>query len=128
MYSARKFFWLALKIGGGKATQVVDSILPGSPAATAGLQSGDRIVSIGGSPISSPSEIPERISGSEGSELTLTVVRGGEDVRLGPIRPELRDGAYRLGCCWYRNISPRALGNRQRPQLVGMGGDGVCSA
>jgi regulator of sigma E protease len=83
--------------GGGKATQVVDSILPGSPAATAGLQSGDRIVSIGGSPIASPSEIPERISGSDGSELTLTVVRGGENVRLGPVRPELRDGAYRLG-------------------------------
>jgi regulator of sigma E protease len=83
--------------GGGKATQVVDSILPSSPAATAGLQPGDRIVSIGGSAISSPSQIPERISGSEGSELTLTVVRGGEDVRLGPVRPELRDGAYRLG-------------------------------
>ena len=83
--------------GGGKATQIVDSILPDSPAATAGLQPGDRIVSIGESSITSPSQIPERISGSEGSELTLTVVRGGEDVRLGPVRPELRDGAYRLG-------------------------------
>jgi len=83
--------------GGGKATQTVNSILPDSPAASVGLQPGDRIVSIGGSPITSPSEIPDRISGSEGSELTLTVRREGKDVRLGPVRPELRDGAYRLG-------------------------------
>jgi regulator of sigma E protease len=83
--------------GGGKATQIVDSILPGSPAASAGLQSGDRIVSIGGSPISSPGQIPERISGSQGSELTLVVERSGKDVLLGPVRPELRDGAFRLG-------------------------------
>lgn len=83
--------------GGGKATQTVDSVLPDSPAASVGLEAGDRIVSIGGSSIAEPAQIPERISGSEGSQLVVIVQRDGESVRLGPVRPELRDGAYRLG-------------------------------
>ncbi|MGI9111646.1 MAG: M50 family metallopeptidase [Gaiellaceae bacterium] len=83
--------------GGGRATQTVDEIVADSPAASADLRPGDRIVAIEGAPIDSPSQIPERISGSEGEELTLTVVRGGEPVELGPVRPELTDGAFRLG-------------------------------
>jgi regulator of sigma E protease len=83
--------------GGGRATQTVDEIIPDSPAASAGLQAGDRIVAIDGQAIDSPGEIPERISGSDGRELTVTVVRAGESVELGPARPALTDGAYRLG-------------------------------
>ncbi len=83
--------------GGGRATQTVDEIVPGSPAASAGLQAGDRIVAIDGQAIDSPGDIPERISGSDGQELTVTVVRAGESVVLGPARPALTDGAYRLG-------------------------------
>ena len=83
--------------GGGRATQTVDEIVPDSPAASAGLQAGDRIVAIDGQAIDSPGEIPERISGSDGQELTVTVVRAGESVELGPARPALTDGAYRLG-------------------------------
>jgi regulator of sigma E protease len=83
--------------GGGKATQTVDAVLEQSPAARAGLQAGDRIVAIGGRTIASPTEIPERISGSNGAALTLVIQRDGNPVRLGPVRPELRDGAYRLG-------------------------------
>jgi len=52
--------------GGGSATQTVDQIVADSPAASADLRPGDRIVAIEGAPIDSPSQIPERISGSEG--------------------------------------------------------------
>ena len=83
--------------GGGRATQTVDEIFPDTPAASVGLQAGDRIVAIDGQAIGSPGDIPERISGSDGRELTVTVVRAGESVELGPVRPEQTDGAYRLG-------------------------------
>ena len=83
--------------GGGRATQIVDEIVPESRAASADLRPGDRIVAIDGQTIESPSDIPERISGSEGKEITVTVVRDGKAVRLGPVSPELTDGAYRLG-------------------------------
>jgi len=83
--------------GGGKATQTVDEIVADSPAASAGLQAGDRIVAIEGVAIDSPDQIPERISGSEGRQLTVTVMRAGASVTLGPVRPQLTDGAFRLG-------------------------------
>ncbi len=83
--------------GGGKATQTVDEIVADSPAASAGLQAGDRIVAIEGVAIDSPDQIPERISGSEGRQLTVTVMRAGGSVTLGPVRPQLTDGAFRLG-------------------------------
>ena len=41
---------------------VVDSVMPGSPAATMGLQKGDRIVAINGSPVDSYNEFTDRIA------------------------------------------------------------------
>jgi regulator of sigma E protease len=83
--------------GGGKATSVVDAVIDGRPAATAGLRSDDRIVAINGAPIAEPEDIPKRISASGGRPLTVVVERDGRRVALGPVRPERIEGAYRLG-------------------------------
>ena len=53
----------------GKATTTVDEISQGSPAQSAGLQPGDRIVSIDGMPVQAD-DISASISGSEGRPLT----------------------------------------------------------
>ena len=82
--------------GGGRATQSVAEVIPASPAARAGLRPGDRIVAIDGTAVQAD-EIARTISGSEGRPLTLVVVRGGEQVRLGPVEPKEEDGAFRLG-------------------------------
>ncbi len=65
----------------GKATTTVDEISQGSPAQSAGLQPGDRIVSIEGMPVQAD-DISAAISGSEGHPLTLVVLRSGEQVTL----------------------------------------------
>jgi regulator of sigma E protease len=83
-------------VGGGKATSTVGSVLPGKPAAAAGLRPGDRIVTISGIPVA-PRDIALSISGSKGRPVTVTVERGARNVTLGPVRPRLIDGAYRLG-------------------------------
>ena len=80
----------------GKATTTVDEISQGSPAQSAGLQSGDRIISIDGAAVQA-GDISSVISGSEGRKLTLVVVRGGRPVTLPATAPRLSDGAYRLG-------------------------------
>jgi regulator of sigma E protease len=67
-----------------------------SPAQVIGLQSGDRIVAIDGTPVA-PDEIADTINASGGAELTLTVVRDGEELTLGPIAGQLVDERYRLG-------------------------------
>ena len=52
-------FALLFMAGGGKATQTVDEIVPGTPAAKMGLQPDDRIVAINGSAVAAD-EIAER--------------------------------------------------------------------
>jgi regulator of sigma E protease len=80
----------------GKATTTVDEISQGSPAQAAGLQPGDRIVSIDGQPVRAE-DISTVISGSDGRPLTVVVVRDGERVTLPATAPRMMDGAYRLG-------------------------------
>jgi len=86
----------------GEATRTVSSVAPEitqgveSPAQVIGLQAGDRIVAIDGTPVAAD-EIADRINASAGSELTLTVVRDGGELTLGPIAGQLVDERYRLG-------------------------------
>jgi regulator of sigma E protease len=86
----------------GRATHTVASVAPElesgvtSPAASIGLQAGDRIVAIDGRPLKA-SEIADTINDSRGEELTLTVVRDGKRLRLGPVAAQLVDDRYRLG-------------------------------
>ena len=80
----------------GKATTTVQAVSNGTPAATAGLQAGDRIVSIDGAVVQAE-DISHLISGSEGRMLTVVVVREGRRVTLPPTAARRTDGTYRLG-------------------------------
>ncbi len=81
----------------GKATSEVSVVQDDSPAAQVGLQPGDRLVVIGSQAVTSASDIPDLISGSEGKPIAVTVVRDGERVELGSVAPDEVDGGYRLG-------------------------------
>ncbi|WP_462418400.1 M50 family metallopeptidase [Kytococcus sp. Marseille-QA3725] len=68
-----------------------------SPAAAAGLEPGDRLVSVGGSPVTEWDQVTAAIRESGGKELPLTVQRGGEQLELTaqPVvreRPRMVDG------------------------------------
>jgi len=89
-------FALLFLSGGGKATTTVAEVVPRSPAAAMGLMEGDRVVSIDGRTVAAD-EIAQRISGSGGQPLTVTVERDGKTVKLGPVEPAETDGAFRLG-------------------------------
>jgi len=68
----------------------------GSPAVEAGLQPGDRIVSIDGMAVQ-PEDISRLISGSDGRAVRVVVERQGQRVLLPPVEARLIDGRYRLG-------------------------------
>ena len=89
-------FALLFMVGGGKATRTVDEVVADTPAAAMGLQAGDKILAIGGSPVDA-GEIAQEISGSNGRPLTVTAERDGRRIELGPTAPEKTNGAYRLG-------------------------------
>jgi len=83
--------------GGGKATFRVASVLPNEPAAAAGLKPGDKVVQINSIVLDKPSQIPERISGSQGQTLRLVVQRNGKFIPLKPVHAKKESGVYRLG-------------------------------
>src|SRR5439155_3017871 len=83
-------------VGGGKATNTVDQVLRGHPAAAIGLRPGDVVVAVNHVRVTPP-DIATRISQSHGRPVRLLVRRGARLVTLGPVRPQVIDGAYRLG-------------------------------
>lgn len=86
----------ALGVAAG-ATRTVDIVAPDSPAQAAGLAPGDVILSVAGRPTSRFREVAQRIRASGGRPITLTVLRDGRRLTLGPLRAELIDGRYRIG-------------------------------
>lgn len=89
-------FTVLFMTAAGKATTTIDRVAEGTPAASMGLQPGDRLVSVNGQKVDGE-DVSRVISGSNGRPLTVVVVRDGRETTLPATRPELMDGAYRLG-------------------------------
>jgi regulator of sigma E protease len=68
----------------GPATNVVAGVEGGSPAATAGLHTGDRVVAVDGVATPSFATVSRNIRASHGRAITVTVKRNGHLVALGP--------------------------------------------
>jgi putative serine protease PepD len=68
---------------GNQSGAVVQEVTPDSPAARAGLQAGDVVVSIDGQAVQARSELVAAIRGHKpGDKVTLVVVRGGNETTV----------------------------------------------
>jgi regulator of sigma E protease len=74
----------ALHPKGQNVTPIVDAVVKDSPAQRIGLRRGDRVVAIDGRPVK-PTQIHGVIQRSKGVPITLTVIRNGDRVTLGPV-------------------------------------------
>lgn len=72
---------------------IVGSVVTGMPAYKAGLKEGDRILAVGGKPISTWDELPLALHGKVDQAVPLKVNRQGQtfDVTVTPINPEGRN-------------------------------------
>lgn len=77
-------------VAGGQAKAVP------CPAAAAGLQAGDRVLTINGLPTGSWSDILAAVKGSEGKPLHIAVERGQEVKEL-TVQPVYQEGRYMVG-------------------------------
>ncbi|HKU57470.1 MAG TPA: M50 family metallopeptidase [Gaiellaceae bacterium] len=84
------------------ATSTVASVKPGTPAAAAGLRRGDRVVAVDGHRTRAFADASRLIRASRGRPVTLTVVREGRRVTIGP-RPTIRQQGR-----WIFGFSPAA--------------------
>lgn len=71
----------------GTVPTIIETVLPDGPAAKAGIQSGDRIVSVAGRPVSTWSEMQTEIQIVGDKETPFGIVRGEEELTL-TVKPE----------------------------------------
>jgi regulator of sigma E protease len=75
----------------------VAQVQANTPAAAAGLRSGDRIIAVDGRPTHTFSQVSRLVGGSHGRPITVTVERDGRTVTLGPRRTVERQGRWVWG-------------------------------
>lgn len=73
------YFAIGLPIG---PEPVVDALIPGLPAETAGFSVGDRIIAVDGEEITTTEQASRIITDAEGAKITFTVERDGAPVTL----------------------------------------------
>lgn len=61
---------------------VVESVQPDSAALSAGMEPGDVVVAVDGQPVATFPQLREIVGASEGKPLTLTLLRGGQEIEL----------------------------------------------
>ena len=79
------------------ASRRVADVIPKTPAAVAGLQSGDTIIGVNRIPTNDFTEVRDAIHNSGGQPLVLSVVRKGKYVELPAVKPQKTSGVYTLG-------------------------------
>ncbi|MBC8030456.1 MAG: RIP metalloprotease RseP [Pyrinomonadaceae bacterium] len=81
----------------GDLPVVVREVEADTPASEAGLQPGDRILSISGQPVRSAEQVTQFIREHKGQPITLTVNRNGQQTDVTATPRKLADGRERLG-------------------------------
>ena len=90
------FLMVYILFGVPYRTAEIGGVQPGTPAAEAGLQAGDRVVLVGDRPIRSWDELSLAVRESEGRALELGVARDGREFAVS-LRPNLGQAPNLLG-------------------------------
>lgn len=87
------FFAIFAIVGLMVLKPVVGEVRQGSPAAKAGIQKGDRIISVSGAAVGSWSDMVEQISGGDGKPIDITLERGSQAISktITPARESVED-------------------------------------
>ena len=127
---------LFLTVGERVSTSEVTDILPGGPAARAGMRVGDRIESIAGMPVGGFDDVHDALNGRGGMPTVIELVRDGQRVtvdvvpavveirrRIGSPRHEIRIGIWHKrwpGTAWDSVVRFRSV---MHAQAIGLAVD-----
>jgi regulator of sigma E protease len=88
-------FGIALSGITGEAEVMVAKVMPGKPAAAAGLKENDKIMAVDGIRIPSATALIEMVNGSKGQRITISIVRDGVKMEV-PITPIMDESSKRF--------------------------------
>lgn len=94
---------------------VVGRVAPSTPAATAGLQTGDVVVSVDARPVRHWEDLDRAVAASTGRPIQLTITRGGatEQMTVTPRLTEVRDPIFKES----RDVWEIGVGPQLTPQI-----------
>ena len=104
---------------------VLDEVVPGTPADKAGMQTGDLITSINGTPVVTWGQLVDRVRGSNGQVIQFVVRRGDQEIRIAmtPVRAMEPDGEM----VWQVGVSPVSPDYYKRESFVASAENSVAS-
>ena len=81
----------------GNADRTVKHVKADTPAAQIGLKPSDKIIAVNSMPTPNFDTVSEFIRGSKGKAITVTVLRGGRPLTLGPVKTKKIGDRWALG-------------------------------
>jgi regulator of sigma E protease len=81
----------------GDPDRTVKNVKADTPAAAVGLRPGDTIIAVNGRETTNFDTVSRVIRASKGKPITVTVLRNGKAVKLGPVRTKRIGGRWALG-------------------------------
>ncbi len=114
------FAWIFMFYGIPVLTTRVGGVEPNSPAARAGIQKGDRIVSLDGRAVKTWDELSARIKESQGRTLNLRLQRDNREIEVAvqPIRREGKDVFQEKTENWIIGIASEISIEKSNPWLA----------
>jgi len=93
--SGNNNYWLGVALEAEDGHLEVGTVLPGSPAAKAGLKPEDVLVSSGDTPLKEVADLAKLLQASGGKPLALNVQREGKEITV-TVTPEKREGGQTI--------------------------------
>ncbi len=90
----------------------IEQVSPDSPAQRAGLQAGDKILSVDGHAFHTVMPLVDYMQSGKGKPVTLIVDRSGQTLSPLVVQPYTQDGGWRLGFLW---AIPNDIATRTEP-------------
>ncbi|MDD5019223.1 MAG: RIP metalloprotease RseP [Candidatus Omnitrophica bacterium] len=105
--------WMVFYLGYPKFSSTVGELMPGMPAARAGLQAGDTITSVDGEPVQFWDEMTRRIHAKKGEDVQLKVKRDGREFDL-LLTPEAKE----VETIWGRKAEVGLIGIKPSDEII----------